>query len=66
MQIDMLKILKMQKLKLSSKNQTNNNNGVNKTIAIAILTSLTFKFVIPLIMIPLKGDVLMNKNITKK
>ncbi len=30
MQIDMLKNLKMQKLKLSSKNQTNNNNGVNK------------------------------------
>lgn len=26
----MLKNLKMQKLKLSSKNQTNNNNGVNK------------------------------------
>ena len=30
------------------------------------MTSLTFKFLIPRIMIPLKGDVLMSKNITKK
>lgn len=36
-----------------------------KIIANTILTSLTFKFLIPRIMIPLKGDVLMSKNITK-
>ncbi len=36
-----------------------------KIIANTILTSLTFKFLIPRIMIPLKGDVLMCKNITR-